>query len=112
MESNGSVKNYPLCTRFVEKNASTFQKGFKNYSINSERTNLFVHYYKYLLTVNLTDLDNTKCNGKNTYVDDVYFGQYKTYVYFVNDKILTRWLATPKGTLISPVLVAKTKFVS
>ncbi|KAE9552788.1 hypothetical protein FO519_004005 [Halicephalobus sp. NKZ332] len=66
---------------------------------------------QYLEIVNLLDLSNNIVNTTCLYVDDVYFGKHKNYIYKVEEgRILKRWLVTSDGKEANPTVVAETKF--
>ena len=57
-------------------------------------------------------LSNDTINGHCTSFDAIYFGKHKIYIYKVeNENTLKRWLVTPEGESINPVVVAKTEEV-
>ncbi|KAE9556787.1 hypothetical protein FO519_000193 [Halicephalobus sp. NKZ332] len=107
-ESSGITKNFNLST--CEQHLS-----IKDYSINSQRSHLYIRLSgsfntNYILIVNLTTLSDDHINGKCVFFNAAYFGKYKIYIYRVEDStILKRWLLTPVGEEINPVVVAETK---
>ncbi|KAE9549265.1 hypothetical protein FO519_007530 [Halicephalobus sp. NKZ332] len=106
-ESGGIIKN------FSSSVCSEHQISIKNHSINSQGSHLFFHirnsfHDNYLVTVNLTALSNDTPNGNCMFVNAAYFGKHKIYVYRVeNSKILKRWLVSPEGKEVNPIVVAK-----
>ncbi|KAE9546156.1 hypothetical protein FO519_010632, partial [Halicephalobus sp. NKZ332] len=58
----------------------------------------------------MTTLSDIPINGYCIPINEIYFGKYKIYIYKVEDSnILKRWLVTPEGEEISPVVIAKTE---
>ncbi|KAE9547082.1 hypothetical protein FO519_009706 [Halicephalobus sp. NKZ332] len=87
----------------------------KKYSINDQGSHLYIHIWgtendDSLVSVNLTALSNNISNGTCVSIADSYLGEYKIYIYRVeNNNILKRWLVASDGELINAVVVAQTK---
>ncbi|KAE9547004.1 hypothetical protein FO519_009784 [Halicephalobus sp. NKZ332] len=108
-ESNGITNHFNLSTC----NESWIL--MKKYSINSLGSHLYIHIWgtennNSLVSVDLTALSNNISNGTCISIIDSYLGEYKTYIYRVeNNTILKRWLVAPDDEEINPTVVAKTK---
>ncbi|KAE9548712.1 hypothetical protein FO519_008073, partial [Halicephalobus sp. NKZ332] len=107
--NNKSIKKFSLST-CTQKYAA-----IENYTINSRETHLFFQLRnpldnKFLVIVSLAALSNDISDGNCMPIADSYFGKYKIYIYRVEDSnILKRWLLTPEGEEMNPVVVTKTK---
>ncbi|KAE9546581.1 hypothetical protein FO519_010207, partial [Halicephalobus sp. NKZ332] len=56
-------------------------------------------------------LSNDIDNGNCTFINEIYFGKHKIYIYRVeNSTILKRWLVTSDGELTNSSVIKRTKF--
>ncbi|KAE9547445.1 hypothetical protein FO519_009342 [Halicephalobus sp. NKZ332] len=109
-ESNGITNHFNLST------CGEWDISIKNYSINNQGSNLYIHIWgtendNSLVIVNLTALSNDSSNGNCTSIAASYFGKYKIYIYRAeNSTILRRWLVASDGELTKPIKVVETEF--
>ncbi|KAE9552291.1 hypothetical protein FO519_004508 [Halicephalobus sp. NKZ332] len=109
-ESNGITNHFNLSTCDEPRIL------IKKYSINNQGSHLYIHIWgtendDSLVIVDLTALSNNISNGNCISIDGSYLGEYKTYIYRIeNTNILKRWLLAPDGELTKSIEILETDF--